>query len=89
MEPIRAKIRQRWREDERKLAKRLTDIVVGSHHNGPYWLAESPKWQLDDGNNWWMVVDGDDVVINYRYSKNMTPEQWDALKLVINWALND
>jgi hypothetical protein len=89
MEPIRVNIGRRWGGFHKELAKRLTDIVVGSIHHGPHWIESSSKWQLDDGNAWSMMVDGDDVVISYRYRGNMTQQQWDALKLVIEWALNN
>ncbi len=89
MEPIRVTIGKRWREKDQQLAKRLTDIVVGSHCQGPHWLSQSSKWQLDDGNNWWMRVDGDEAVIDYRDKEAMTHEQWAALKCMIGWVLGD
>lgn len=55
-----------WKQYEKHLMTRLHQIVKGSGE-GPYWLEDEKKWQLDSSNDWWATLEGGSLVVVARY----------------------
>jgi hypothetical protein len=69
-----------WKEQQ--LAKRISDILVGDKSSIP--RKENGNWSLD--SNWFLkVLDDGSAKLTYRYEKS--PEQWAALRVVIEMVL--
>lgn len=91
-------ISRRWSRGDSflSLAERVSDIVRGNV-NGfkPYRKKDdsSEIYHLDSGNDWWLeikVMEGAKVgELRYRYDhpNNVSPQEWDALRTVIEWAI--
>lgn len=75
---------KRWKEEE--LAYRISDILVGANRPSKTYKKENGNWALG-ANDWFLDVNSSEgtAKLTYRYTK--TPEEWAALKVVIEMVL--
>jgi hypothetical protein len=73
-----------WKEED--LAYRISDILVGGNRPSKTYKKENDSWALG-ANNWFLNVNSSEgtAKLTYRYAK--TPEEWAALKTVIEMVL--
>lgn len=72
---IHLDIHRNWYENEKQLAQRLADIVVGRESYYEPTQKDNGSWQLDSGNNWFFFLKGSQGVLHTRY--------WTAEDLVV------
>lgn len=68
------------------LAVRVAQIIGFSEVCPPF--ERDGRWQLNASNDWWLHIKDDDTAeLTYRYWGAHSPEQWHALKTVIEMFL--
>jgi len=93
-------ISKRWSrtDDFSQLAHRVMEIVRGSTGFTPYKRDDKSAeiWHLDSGNDWWLEIKTLESLeaqkigeVRYRYDhpNNVRPDEWAAIKTVIEWAI--
>jgi len=56
-----------WKEaGEKKVVRRLRDIICGSDTRGPFEKESGYRWQLDESNDWWAELRGNLLVVDSR-----------------------
>lgn len=76
-----------WRQHRDQLTKRVAEIIGFTADCPPYqYPKESDRWVLNSSNDWWLTFQADGTC-DLRYRYQCKPEQWAALKAVVEMFL--